>query len=478
MNALYRDLKFLVEKSEGEPLAEQKWRLNFHIMPPIGWLNDPNGLCQMNGEYHFFFQYSPFNAKGGLKFWGHYKSKNMIDWKYDGAAILPDQPYDCHGVYSGSVLVENNIMHIFYTGNVKLLGDYNYITDGRGSNTIYAQSEDGNQVERKNCILTNTDYPDDLTCHVRDPKVWKENDIYYMVLGARTKQDIGQVLVYSSENKESWKLINRLMPKEKFGYMWECPDLFRLSNVIIFSVSPQGVETQLKKYQNIYQSGYYLLKGDFTAQYELNNFVEWDNGFDFYAPQTFEDQIGRRILVGWMGMPDCEYEYTNPTVELGWQHAFTIPRVLEYKEGKVIQYPIKELIQLRKEEMVINNSITCKSSFELFIDSICSSDCKIEIDNQVKIVYSKIKKDFSLSFDGDIGSGRKERSLDLNQCEKIRIFADTSSLEIFINEGEAVFTTRYFPKKEEVTVTINCDNSKNTIWMLDKFHFESEEKEV
>ena len=55
-----------------------KYKLGFHLMPPTGWLNDPNGLCQFKGIYHVFFQYSPFDANGGEKFWGHYTSKDMI----------------------------------------------------------------------------------------------------------------------------------------------------------------------------------------------------------------------------------------------------------------------------------------------------------------------------------------------------------------------------------------------------------------
>ena len=30
-----------------------------HIRPQRGWLNDPNGLCRMDGDYHVFFQYNP-----------------------------------------------------------------------------------------------------------------------------------------------------------------------------------------------------------------------------------------------------------------------------------------------------------------------------------------------------------------------------------------------------------------------------------
>ena len=44
--------------------GNDKWRLGFHLMPPAGWLNDPNGLCQFKGVYHVFFQYAPDNPNG------------------------------------------------------------------------------------------------------------------------------------------------------------------------------------------------------------------------------------------------------------------------------------------------------------------------------------------------------------------------------------------------------------------------------
>ena len=110
MNALTRDLIKLTDIAETQGAEKEEkllFREHFHLMPPVGWLNDPNGLCQFEGVYHAFFQYSPFDAEGGVKMWGHYISDNMLDWKYQGVALYPDQPFDCHGVYSGSALVED-----------------------------------------------------------------------------------------------------------------------------------------------------------------------------------------------------------------------------------------------------------------------------------------------------------------------------------------------------------------------------------
>ena len=60
-----------------ERVAADQDRLKFHLMPKTGWLNDPNGLCQFNGTYHIYYQYTPFEPTGELKTWGHYTTKRF-----------------------------------------------------------------------------------------------------------------------------------------------------------------------------------------------------------------------------------------------------------------------------------------------------------------------------------------------------------------------------------------------------------------
>ena len=166
MNVLNRDLKNVVrfiEKSEKNIVNNDYWRLKFHLMPPVGWLNDPNGLCEFNGEYHIFYQYSPFDENGGIKLWGHYTTKDFISYKNKSAQIFADQPYDCHGVYSGCTMIYDNKMNIFYTGNVKHIGNHDYISSGRGHNTVLLVSEDGNNFTDKKLIMTNENYPTNMT---------------------------------------------------------------------------------------------------------------------------------------------------------------------------------------------------------------------------------------------------------------------------------------------------------------------------
>lgn len=97
MNALQRDLKKLVPLVESlgkETVAADPHRQRFHLQPPVGWLNDPNGLCVYGGQYHAFFQYGPFDVNGGVKHWGHAVSTDLLHWEQLPVMLYPDEPFD------------------------------------------------------------------------------------------------------------------------------------------------------------------------------------------------------------------------------------------------------------------------------------------------------------------------------------------------------------------------------------------------
>lgn len=156
-----------------------------------------------------------------------------------------------------------------------------------------------------------------------------------MVQGARTNEDVGQVLVFESEDKVNWKFRNRVESEKPFGYMWECPDYFKIGDKKLLSTSVQGLEGGIWEDRNVYQSGYFEIEGDILGEYKLSEYHLWDYGFDYYAPQSFETEDGRRIHISWMGMPDCE-EYSNPTIQTGWQHCFTFPREIFEKTARSV----------------------------------------------------------------------------------------------------------------------------------------------
>ena len=473
----YLDMIETAEKENHEKVQSDSHRLAFHLMPPVGWLNDPNGLCQINGTYHVFFQYSPLDAKGGEKFWGHYTSTDMIHWDYVGVPLCPDHMADRNGVYSGSALVDDGKMCLFYTGNVKEHGNYDYIHDGRGANQILVTSEDGIHMSEKLVVLNCEDYPNAYTCHIRDPKVWKEHDTYYMVLGGRKMMDpdrtdgteYGAVLLYKSENLTDWEYDRDITSDKPFGYMWECPDYLVFGKHTYLSVSPQGLDREQYRYQNVYQSGYFTLKSDLhkTDVVTEQDFHEWDYGFDFYAPQTFEDESGRRILIGWMGLPDIDDEYQNPTTEYGWQHALTVPRVLAEQNDRIYQWPVEELEQLRDEctEISGKTEVTVEQGIcDIVLTEIYEKSGRIIIGKGLSLNYQDGV--FSMEFTDESGCGREKRQFVCTSLSELRILVDRSAVEVYVNHGEAVMTTRFYPEEKACVIQLDLENYQGTVWSM------------
>ena len=466
MTALTNDLIKLTADAERNADRDGRFRQKLHLMPPAGWLNDPNGLCQFKGIYHAFFQYSPFNAEGGVKMWGHYTSHDMIQWKYQGVMLYPDQPFDCSGVYSGCAFIENGKMYLYYTGNAKLedSDNYDYINSGRESNTVLVTSTDGAHFGRKRLLMKNSDYPADLTLHVRDPKVWKEDGTYYMLQGARTKEDVGQAVIFRSEDRIHWTLYSRVETKKKFGYMWECPDYFEVDGVKILSASVQGLEGDEWKDRNVYQSGYFTVEGDILGEYSLSDYRLWDYGFDYYAPQSFDTEDGRRIQIGWMGRPDCK-EYTNRTVEDGWQHCFTFPREVFVKDGIVRQRPIRELEErkiLLEETKNILKTKKC-TVYEAVVSNISDDQFHAVLAEGLTAEYENNR--FKIEFKNDkVSCGRKYRFAGMDHVTEVRILSDESSVEIFVNDGEYVFSTRYYP--EEPGICIEAEGAEIRLYEI------------
>lgn len=467
MHVLAKDLKKQTELVERMASRTDRFRQCFHLMPVTGWLNDPNGLCMFQGVFHAFFQYSPFDAQGGVKLWGHCTSENMVDWKQEGAALYPDSPFDCHGVYSGNVLVEDGRMYLYYTGNVKLDGDYDYIHTGRESNTVLTISEDGKTFGPKKVLMQNCDYPEFVTCHVRDPRVWKEGDRYYMIQGARTKEDQGTALLFVSSDKENWTYSGQITTREKFGCMWECPEYLKIGRRKVLSASVQGLTGGEWKNRNVYQSGYFFVEGDFPGDCQLSEYYLWDYGFDFYAPQSFRTEDGRMIQIGWMGMPDCP-QHINKTLEDNWQHCFTFPREITQRDGMLLQNPVRELREKKEPVCMVTGNLHKEGirTFEVDTEHIIDSAFRAVLAGELVLEYRDgfFRMYFLHTEKEAVSGGRDMRCTKLPELTDVKILADVSSVEVFLNGGEAVFSTRYYP--DTYCVEIQAPGADIQFWNI------------
>lgn len=458
----------LIEASK-EKVKEDYYRCNYHIMPPVGFLNDPNGFIQINGWYHLFYQFNPAYPNGKkLVCWAHVRSKDLVNWEELPVALFPSQWYETHGCYSGSAVNNNGTFTLMYTGNVKnSLGD-------RETYQCIATTEDGVEFTKyeKNPVISNE--PEGYTRHFRDPKVLKHKEAWYAVIGAQRKELIGETLLYKSLDLIKWTKIGELFNQAgELGYMCECPNLLNIEDKDVLIFCPQGMKSEGDLYNNIYQCGYFIGKLDYsTGRFEGNKFIELDRGFEFYAPQVTKDEKGRNLIIGWMGLPE---EENSPNKEYGWMHILTIPRELFIKDGKLMQKPIEELKLLRREEISIpkiklnNEEIMLSNlegdSFEIICEMEYSKAEYLGLkmrhghESEGTIISYDVKAE-KLVLDRENTSllKREKRRCSIKNSGKIKlhIFMDKSSIEVFVNDGEETFTSRIYPRKEDNKISLFC----------------------
>lgn len=477
-----------VSEEEIKKLKERvdrcQYRQKFHIQPKTGLLNDPNGFSYFNGEYHLFYQWFPLGPVHGLKHWYHLSSKDLVNFKDCGVGIIPEEYYESHGAFSGSGIVKGNKLYLFYTGNVR-----NENWERQSYQCLATMNENGEIIKNRKPVIDKI--PEGYTDHFRDPKVFKINDMYYCIIGAQRKEGlIGTVVYYESKDLIEWTFKGEI--KTSFvgnGFMWECPDYLNFGEKSVLIISPQGLQADGDKYRNIYQSGYLVGNNiDFqNGVFEHGDFNELDRGFDFYAPQTTKDDSGRYILFGWMGLPEIEY----PSDEHGWAHCLTLPREITIKGDKLIQKPIKELEKLREEERVVkyninNDEVDVNNFNEETYEMICTFkninggfvgiNMKKGNNNKTTFYYDILNKKFvfnrsksGVSFAEEYVTERKCQGSDNYNEVKLQIFVDISSIEIFVNNGEEVFTSRIFTDIKNTGLSFFSEGSSEveaSIWKI------------
>ncbi|WP_411570663.1 glycoside hydrolase family 32 protein [Pectobacterium cacticida] len=433
---------------------------HYHLAPPAGWMNDPNGLIYFNGLYHAFYQHHPMSEHWGPMHWGHATSPDMVHWRHEPIALAPGDEYDLDGCFSGSAVDDDGALSLIYTGHVWLAGVGN--DSAIREVQCLAISHDGIHFEKRGVILT----PPEGIMHFRDPKVWRADGEWWMVVGARDNHDTGQVLLYRGASLTKWRFERVLAhANAQEGYMWECPDFFPLGKHDYLLFSPQGMQAEGYHYRNRFQSG--VLQGQWqpeTGFKRTSAFAELDHGHDFYAPQSFLTPDGRRVILGWMDM----WESPMPSKQEGWAGALTLPRELVECDGTLHQRPVRELESLRQQRQMIEPMPIAETY--LIAPSAIAAELIIRWDtarSQAEHYGVRLGEGLRLYVDNQAkrlvlwrryphGENEGYRSIALPSDDhlKIRLFIDSSSVEVFVNDGEACMTSRIYllPEKRALTL--------------------------
>ena len=456
-----------------EKMIKKEERPDFHLSVRTGWLNDPNGFSYYRGEYHLFYQYYPYESNWGSMHWGHAVSKDLLHWEYLPAALAPDEKYDKDGCFSGSAVVLPDGRHLLmYTGVVKEHQADDVFCDVQ---TQCLAVGDGVDYEKygMNPVLDWRDLPKGASRYdFRDPKMWQEKDgTYYCVAGNRPADGSGQILLYMSKDGFKWEFKSILAANHnRFGKMWECPDFFELDGTWVLLTSPQDMLPKGFEYHN--GNGTLCLIGDYdreTYTFKEKKDQAVDYGIDFYAPQTVLSPDGRRIMIGWMQNWDA-CNLRSP--EEPWFGQMSIPRELSVKNGRLYQWPIRELDRMRSNKTEHRN---ISFSGTISLDGVKGRRVDMELalrPGDEENLYQKFAVRFaqneqyqtSLSFRPRESilkvdrkfSGSRRAIIHQRRCLvnstggriKMRIILDRFSVEVFVNDGEHVLTATMYTEQE------------------------------
>lgn len=437
----------------------------FHLSTRVGWLNDPNGFSYYEGKYHLFYQYHPYNPYWGPMHWGHAVSEDLLHWKYLPAALAPDQSYDRDGCFSGSAIaLPDGRQLLMYTGVKRIPQEDGEFRDEQTQCLAVGDGLDYVKYE-KNPVLDEKDIPEGCSkADFRDPKMWRNEDgTYSCIVANRPEDGSGQILLYTSRNGFDWEFKSVLSANHnRFGLMWECPDLFELDGKWVLLTSPQDMLPEGFEYHN--GNGTLCLIGDYNK--ENDTFMEQhdqsiDYGIDFYAPQTVLTPDGRRVMIAWMQNWDTSRLHPQET---RWFGQMTLPRELSIKNGRLYQTPLRELEELRCNKVEYRDIVFADTikldgvegrriDMEILISPVDEDNLykkfavRFAQDNRYHTAVSfrpyesilKVDRKFSGSRRAAIHQRRSQVRSE-NGKIKLRMILDRFSAEIFVNDGEQVMT--------------------------------------
>lgn len=470
---------------------KEKFRPVYHHTPAYGWMNDPNGMFYKDGVYHLYFQYNPYGSVWGNMHWGHSTSTDLMHWKFEGCAIVPDA---WGAIFSGSCVVDHENTAGF--GKEAVVAFYTSAKaspwgDVQSQSMAYSLDNGKTFVKYEgNPILTSSEKD------FRDPKVfWYAPGKHWVMMLA-----VGQHMeIYSSVNLKEWKKESEFGAMQgAHGGVWECPDLVE--------IPVEG--TREKKWVlicNLNPGGPF---GGSAAQYFVGSFdgkkfvnesptqTKWmDWGKDNYATVTWNNAPdGRCIALGWMS----NWQYANNVPTRQYRSANTLARDLTlYREGQELYLkstPSSEVKKARGKKVSIPSFRVSEKHemVNLFEDNQGAYEVEILIQNagaskiafcllndkgeKVSMYYDLNRKQFVMdrSESGTVDFSKDFPAVTVAPANvdkelTLRLFVDRSSIEAFGEDGKFVMTNLVFPSQPYVKMCFEADKNGYAVKTLNVY---------
>ncbi len=451
----------------------------FHAIPPANWMNEPHGLIYYEGLYHIFYQKNGNGPYWGRLNWGHQTSPDLVSWTEQKVVLAPDPDgYDREGCWSGASFSADGKALIMYTG-----------VDGATAQMCLAESNDGHDYQKftGNPVVLNPPAPY-TSSDFRDPYIWHENNIFYMIIGTGSPTG-GAALMYKSTDHITWQYlypIKKGVPAIDFsGTFWELPMFLDFGEKRVFTAQPvpaNGVPARILYWTGSFQNEYFTADSIKPRQLEPGNAL--------LGVTTTTDTQGRTIAIGIIPdmLPDFEQRKN------GWAHLMSLPRVwsLSADGTTLLQKPLPELSKLRGENhhfqdltIAENQTGFLTGDFGRHLEVQTTIDPGTATKTGIILAKSADNSEYTRIY-WDLSAGilvidRTKSSINSaapngflttpilqnGQPLNLHIFLDGSVLEVFINDEKAL-STRIFPEKPASTgIDLFSENGAATFQHLD-----------
>lgn len=463
-----------------------RYRAQFHALPPGVWMNEPHAPFYYNGKYHVFYQHNPAGPRftGSMMRWGHIVSDDMIHWEYVKDAVVPAGVCS-KGVWTGgSVIGPDGAPWLLITAG-SVPGN-----SGSGQNIAYAHPADPEDpyltdwiVEDKVAIAQAPDFTQGEVNQFRDSTCWKDGDTYYLTVSSSNPNAGGAIPVFTSTDMRGWEYRGYLYENAapQLGIHWECATMLPVTNgndnKYVLMVIPQFAENSKTSIDTYYWIGTFdkltcRFIPDEEYKYGLHMF---DMGDGHFNGQTgfYDTKTGKTILYGIVQGTEAE-----STVNSGWAHNFAFPLELSLSaDGKtLLRTPIEAieslydglpLYAISGESMsasALNEAIKDVRGDLLRIDAEFTIDGKAEnYSGAISVRYNPYstpamteKTDIvfgngGVYIDRSHSAATNVKYEDSNVWEEVKnsyrvtVLLDRSTLEVYV-DGVMSFTTRVYPE--------------------------------
>lgn len=439
-----------------ERYANDNHRPKYHLVPSAGWTNESHGLIYVGNKYHIFSQRNYNGPYLEHINWGHYVSSDLVTWEEKTQVLWPQPGFDEVGIWSGHAVVKNGTPYIFYTGVNKAKAAIGLAT----SNAPY-------DTWTKNGTPIIAGVPSNIAnADFRDPFVFQNNSDWYIMVGTglRNGTSRGGLFLYKSvsDDFKQWAQQGTMLEGNPVvdgtGDFWEMPVYydFGAKSVLLVNKLPSA---NALYWTGTFDGSKFIKDNAVPQKLDVINHL--------LSPSICPDANGKLTAIGII--PDQVSSAKNK--QQGWAHVFSLPRVWTLVNGKIVQQPHPNVLNLRgtsknytnvsfnqNSSNVLNGASGTQYEIVATIDPGTATKVgfsllsNLSVNEQTLVYYDLSSKSFVVDRSKSSNLTDVPKTIQSSNYElpagdiRWRIFVDASVIEVFVNE-ELAFATRSFPSE-------------------------------